>query len=175
MKRSILFILIAISFFTFTKKDKNIYDFKVDALIEGKIDFKKFKGKKILIVNTASKCGLTGQYEELQKLYEDNKEKLVIVGFPANNFMKQEPGSNQEIQSFCTKNYGVTFPMAAKIDVKGKNIHPLYDWLINVADKTNTGKIRWNFEKFLFDEKGKLIERFSPRTKPLDKKITDLI
>src|SRR6201989_631399 len=109
----------------------SIYDFKAPGLTGGTIDFSKFKGKKILIVNTASKCGNTPQYADLEKLYEKYKDKLVIIGFPANNFGQQEPGSNVEIKEFCSKKYAVTFPMAEKISVKGDDIHPLYKWLVD--------------------------------------------
>src|SRR6187549_1207452 len=108
----------------------SIYDFKVPGL-DGEIDFSKYKGKKILIVNTASKCGNTPQYAELEKLYEANKDKLVIVGFPANNFGEQEPGTSADIKEFCTKNYGVTFPMADKVSVKGDDIAPLFKYLVD--------------------------------------------
>ena len=107
-----------------------IYDFKVPALLGGTIDFSAFKGKKIMIVNTASKCGNTPQYAELEKLYEQYKDKLVIIGFPANNFGEQEPGTNEEIGEFCKKNYGVSFPMAAKVSVRGNDIDPLFKWLV---------------------------------------------
>ena len=118
---------------------KSIYDFKVESLNGGTIDFADFKGKKILIVNTASKCGNTPQYEDLETLYEKYKDKLVIVGFPANNFLAQEPGSNEDIKEFCKKNYGVTFPMAEKISVKGEDIAPIYKWLCNKAGKWCNG------------------------------------
>ena len=108
----------------------SIYDFKVPGLEGGTIDFSSFKGKKIMIVNTASKCGNTPQYADLEKLYGKYKDKLVIVGFPANNFGEQEPGTNEEIGAFCKKNYGVSFPMAAKISVRGTDIDPLYKWLV---------------------------------------------
>src|SRR3954463_2166820 len=114
---------------------KNIYEFKVPGLDGKTINFKKFKGKKIMIVNTASKCGFTPQYAELEKLYEKYKDKLVIIGFPANNFGEQEPGTNEEIKEFCTKNYGVSFPMAAKVSVKGDDIAPLFTYLNNEAKK----------------------------------------
>ncbi|MGB4846065.1 MAG: glutathione peroxidase [Ferruginibacter sp.] len=153
-------------------QNKTIYDFKVESLNGGIIDFAGFKGKKILIVNTASKCGFTPQYEGLEKLYETYKDKLVIVGFPANNFFSQEPGSNETIEAFCKKNYGVTFPMAAKISVKGKDIAPIYQWLCN---KTENGimnaKISWNFNKFLLDENGKLIAHYKSKVKPLSEEI----
>jgi len=153
---------------------KSIYDFKVTALDGSTIDFAAFKGKKILIVNTASKCGFTPQYEDLEKLYEKYKDKLVIVGFPANNFLFQEPGSNETIKEFCTKNYGVTFPMAEKISVKGKNIAPIYQWLCNKSENgIMDANITWNFNKFLLDEKGTIITKFESRVKPLSTEITD--
>lgn len=152
---------------------QTIYDFKVPSLTGGTIDFSEFKGKKILIVNTASKCGFTPQYEELQALYEKYKDKLVIVGFPANNFFSQEPGSNETIEAFCKKNYGVTFPMAAKISVKGKNIAPIYQWLCNKSENgVMDAKISWNFNKFLLDENGKIIEHFKSKVKPMSEEIT---
>ena len=136
----------------------SIYDFKAPGLTGGTIDFSSYKGKKIMIVNTASKCGNTPQYADLEKLYEKYKDKLVIVGFPANNFGQQEPGSNGEIQEFCKKNYGVTFPMAEKVSVKGDDIAPLFKWLTDEAAKKGINDpIKWNFTKFLIDEKGELI------------------
>ncbi len=146
---------------------KTIYDFKVESLEGGTIDFSKFKGKKILIVNTASKCGYTPQYEGLEKLYEAHKDNLVIVGFPANNFLYQEPGSNDKIAEFCKKNYGVTFPMAAKISVKGSDKAPIYEWLTNKKyNGYDDTKVKWNFQKYLIDEHGKLVAVFYPGTKP---------
>lgn len=147
---------------------KSIYDFKVDALDGGTIDFSAFKGKKILIVNTASKCGYTKQYEGLEKLYEQHKDKLVIVGFPANNFGAQEPGTNTEIQEFCKKNYGVSFPMAAKISVKGDDTAPIYKWLCSKAENgVLDAEIKWNFNKFLLDENGNLMYYFPSNVEPL--------
>ena len=152
----------------------SIYDFKVEGLDGEAIDFKKFKGKKILIVNTASRCGLTPQYEGLEELYKKYANTLVIVGFPANNFMGQEPGSNSEIKAFCQKNYGVTFPMAEKISVKGNDMHPLYKFLKESAEKKGfENPVTWNFGKFLLDEKGELIATFSPRTDPMSAEITN--
>ena len=146
----------------------SIYQFKVDGLSGGTIDFSQFKGKKILIVNTASKCGFTPQYEYLEKLYEKYKDKLVIVGFPANNFNSQEPGTNDEIKAFCTKNYGVTFPMAAKISVKGDDIAPIYKWLTHKSENgVMDAEITWNFNKFLLDENGNLITKFDSNIAPM--------
>jgi len=151
----------------------SIYDFKVPALDgAGTIDFKKYKGKKIMIVNTASKCGNTPQYSELEQLYKQYKDKLVIVGFPANNFGGQEPGSREEIQEFCKKNYGVTFPMADKVSVKGDDIAPIFKWLVDEAAKKGIkDPITWNFTKFLVDEKGNLVTVFSPKTTPMSDEV----
>jgi glutathione peroxidase len=151
----------------------SIYQFKVDGLSGGTIDFSQFKGKKILVVNTASKCGFTPQYEYLEKLYEKYKDNLVIVGFPANNFGSQEPGTNDEIKAFCTKNYGVTFPMAAKVSVKGGDIAPIYKWLTSKSENgVMDADIKWNFTKFLLDEKGVLITKFDSNVAPMSDEIT---
>ena len=151
-----------------------LYDFKVPALDGSTIDLSKYKGKKILIVNTASKCGFTPQYSDLEKLYVKYQDKLVIIGFPANNFHQQEPGTNAEISEFCTKNYGVTFPMAEKVDVVGDNIHPLFKYLTDEAHKIGVTDpvIGWNFTKFLIDENGKLIAVFPSKVKPMDDQVT---
>lgn len=150
----------------------SVYEFKLKT-IEGK-DFSlaKYKGKKVLVVNTASKCGFTPQYAELQKLADQYKDKLVVVGFPANNFGGQEPGANTEIQQFCQKNYGVTFPLSEKVSVKGDDISPLFKYLTTAANPDFTGEIKWNFEKFLIDENGKLIHRYRSTVKPLSTEIT---
>jgi glutathione peroxidase len=149
-----------------------IYDFKVKT-IEGK-EFKlsKYKGKKVLIVNTASKCGYTPQYAELQKLADQYKGKVVVIGIPANNFNGQEPGSNSEIKEFCQKNYGVTFPMTEKVSVKGIDIAPIFQYLTTQQNPDFTGDVKWNFEKFLIDENGKLIHRYRSNVKPLAPEIT---
>lgn len=153
--------------------NKSIYDFKVTALDGGTIDFASFKGKKILIVNTASECGYTPQYEGLEKLYEKYKDKLVIVGFPANNFGSQEPGTNDEIGAFCKKNYGVTFPMAAKISVKGDDTAPIYKWLCHKSENgVLDAEVGWNFNKFLLDENGKLLAHFESKVEPMSEEIT---
>ncbi len=153
-----------------------IYDFKVPALDGGTINFADYKGKKILIVNTASKCGFTPQYAELEELSKKYQDKLVIVGFPANNFMSQEPGSNKDISEFCQKNYGVTFPMAAKISVKGKDMAPIYKWL---TQKEQNGamesSVKWNFQKYLIDEEGKLVHVFNPNVKPMSDEVVKAI
>ncbi|MDP1974295.1 MAG: glutathione peroxidase [Sediminibacterium sp.] len=145
----------------------SIHSFKVKS-IEGKtIDFSSFKGKKILVVNTASKCGYTPQYDALQKVYNQYKDKLVIVGFPANNFGGQEPGSDSEIQDFCIANYGVSFPMASKVSVKGGDMAPIYKWLTSKAENgVLDAEVGWNFGKFLLDENGKLLQYFPSKVKP---------
>jgi glutathione peroxidase len=170
----ILLICLAafITFAAFKGKTKKIYDFKVKALDGSTIKFKSFKGKKIMIVNTASKCGNTPQYDDLEKLYEQYKDKLVIVGFPANNFGQQEPGTNEEIQEFCKKNYGVTFPMAEKISVKGDDIAPIYQYLLQEAKKKGfEDPVKWNFTKFLFDENGNLLTVIHHKTKPMSEEV----
>jgi glutathione peroxidase len=152
----------------------SFYDFKVAGLDGKEIDFAKFKGKKVLVVNTASECGYTPQYADLQKLYDQYKGKLVIIGFPANNFGGQEPGSNQEIDAFCKKNYGVSFPMAAKVSVKGDDAAPLFKYLTEEAKKLGTPDpvVKWNFTKFLIDEKGKLVKVFPSKVNPMSEEIT---
>jgi len=146
------------SFYDFTVKDINGEDYSLS----------QFKGKKVLVVNTASKCGLTPQYEGLQELYEKyGGDDFMIIGFPANNFLKQEPGSNEEIATFCSINYGVSFPMMSKVSVKGDDQHPFYLWL---TSKSHNGledsKVTWNFQKYMIDEEGQLVGHFSPKTKP---------
>ena len=147
-----------------------LYDFHAKSLDGRDIDLAQFKGKTVLVVNTASKCGFTPQYEGLEKLYEENKDKgLVILGFPCNQFGKQEPGDASEIGQFCMKNYGVSFPMFEKIEVNGANAHPLYNWLKDEAPGVlGTRNIKWNFTKFLIDKNGTVVERFAPAKKPAD-------
>ena len=152
---------------------KTIYDYKVESLDGQEINFADFKGKKILVVNTASECGFTPQYADLEKLSKDYENNLVIVGFPANNFGGQEPGSNTEIGAFCEKNFGVTFPMAAKVSVKGDDTAPIFKFLTekDLNGVKNTA-ILWNFTKFLIDENGHLIDSFISTTKPTSESIT---
>ena len=154
-----------------------IYDFKVKDLAGNEFDFATLKGKKILIVNTASECGLTPQYEQLQAVYEKYKNSnFVIVGFPANNFGAQEPGTNEQISTFCKKNYGVTFPMMAKISVKGSDMHPIYQFLTQKAKNgLQDSEVQWNFQKYLIDENGHLVKVISPRTLPTDTEIINWI
>jgi glutathione peroxidase len=158
---------------TFLMVAMTIYDFKVSALDGTQIDFSSFKGKKIMVVNTASECGFTPQYADLQELHKKYGDKLVIVGFPANNFGGQEPGSNDEIATFCKKNYGVSFTMAEKVSVKGDDIHPLFKYLVGEAEKMGIkDPIKWNFTKFLVNEDGKLIGVFESKISPMSDEIT---
>jgi glutathione peroxidase len=158
-----------------TMTTENVYQFKVTDLEENEFDFASLRGKKVMIVNTASKCGLTPQYKDLQALYEEYKDRgLVIIGFPANDFMSQEPGTNEEIGAFCQKNYGVTFPMMSKIAVKGNEMAPIYKFLTQKAKNgLQDSEVEWNFQKYLLNEKGELEKVISPRTKPNDKEILD--
>jgi glutathione peroxidase len=158
-------------------KKETIYQFNVQDLSGNAFDFAALKGKKIMIVNTASECGLTPQYEQLQAVYEKYKDQnFVIVGFPANNFGSQEPGSNAQIATFCQKNYGVTFPMMAKISVEGNDQHPVYQFL---TQKTKNGledsEVQWNFQKYLINENGELAKVISPRVLPTDSEIINWI
>ncbi|MGM9987450.1 MAG: glutathione peroxidase [Bacillaceae bacterium] len=148
----------------------SIYDITVKTIKGEEISLSQYKGKVILIVNTASKCGLTPQFKELQDLYTTYKDKnFVILGFPCNQFMNQDPGTEKEIEQFCSLNYGVTFPMFAKIDVNGEHAHPLYQYLTSQAPGFLGSKaIKWNFTKFLIDRNGKVIHRYSPQTKPAE-------
>lgn len=160
-----------------TMEKQSIYQFKVTDLSGKEFDFASLKGKKILVVNTASKCGLTPQYENLQTIYDQYKDKnLVIVGFPANNFASQEPGTSGEIAEFCKQNYGVTFPMMDKISVKGDDMAPIYQFL---TEKNKNGledsEVQWNFQKYLIDENGHLAKVVSPKTLPTDPEIVDWI
>lgn len=168
-----LIILITMAVPSFLSAQKTFFDFKVEAIDGTEFDLSTLKGKKVLVINTASKCGNTPQYEGLEKLYKQyGDEKFVIVGFPANNFGAQEPGSDEEIAEFCEKNYGVTFPMMSKISVKGEDMHEVYQWL---TQKAQNGKldseVTWNFQKYMIDENGKLVDFVSPRTQPYDDKI----
>lgn len=164
--------LLSIALASYFLMATSIYDFKVPGLEGGSIDFSQYKGKKIMIVNTASKCGNTPQYAELEQLYKKYKDKLVIIGFPANNFGGQEPGSKEEISEFCKRNYGVTFPMADKVSVKGDDIAPIFKYLVDEAKGLGVeDPIKWNFTKFLIDEKGKLIAVIHNKTKPMSEEV----
>lgn len=180
--------LLLIALFLSASFTGSIYDFKVPGLDGNQIDFAAYKGKKIMIVNTASFCGNTPQYKDLEALYEKYKDKLAIIGFPANNFGAQEPGTNTEIKEFCTKNYGVTFPMAEKVSVRGDDIHPLFKYLVDQSKElaksipTDNSKdlvwrkflqdpIIWNFTKFLVDENGNLVAVFHNKVSPMSEEV----
>lgn len=175
----IVLIMISLIFFNNLKTNKSmqasasLYDISINSLTGKPIDLSSFKGKKILIVNTASECGFTGQYEGLQELYNTYKDKLVVIGVPCNQFGGQEPGTATEIQSFCKQNYGVTFLMTEKVDVKGENQHPLYKWLTSKElNGVSSSSVKWNFQKYLIDEKGNLIDYYYSITSPTSTKIT---
>jgi glutathione peroxidase len=171
-KLNLLFFLSAFTLAGFAQSS-GFYDFKVKTLEGADFDFSSLKGKKVMVVNTASKCGYTPQYKELEEVFVQNQGDLVIIGFPANNFAAQEPGSAAEIRKFCTENYGVTFPLMEKISVKGDDIHPLYKWL---TSKEKNGvmdsEVKWNFQKYLIDEKGNLVDVVYSKEKPNSDKIT---
>ncbi|MFM7472547.1 MAG: glutathione peroxidase [Crocinitomicaceae bacterium] len=176
-------LLAILSFVMITTTDTNenkkesIHQFKVKDINGKSFEFSSLKGKKIMIVNTASKCGLTPQYEKLEVLYQKYKnDNFIIIGFPANNFMGQEPGSDQEISTFCQKNYGVSFPMMSKISVKGKGMHPVYQFLTKKSKNgLEDNEVQWNFQKYLIDEEGHLVKVISPRTQPDDASIIQWI
>lgn len=150
----------------------NLYDIKINNLQGEELNFSKFKGKKILFVNVASKCGFTFQYKGLQELYDQYQDKLVVIGVPCNQFGKQEPGNSSEIKEFCNINYGVTFPITEKIEVKGVNKHPLYQFLTEKDyNGVKSSSVKWNFQKYLVDEKGTLIDYWYSVTKPKSNKI----
>lgn len=156
---------------------ETIYQFKVQDLEGNEFDFSTLKGKKVMIVNTASKCGLTPQYKDLQAIYDKYKSQgFVVVGFPANNFMSQEPGTNEEIAEFCERNYGVTFPMMEKISVKGKDMHPVYEFLTQKSrNGLENSSVKWNFQKYLINENGELEKVIDPKTLPSDQEVISWI
>lgn len=168
----LFFTLIA----SLTMAQTSIYDLSFDDISGKKVNLSDFKGKKIMFVNTASECGFTGQYAELQELHEKYGDKLMLIGFPCDQFGGQEPGSESEIQSFCKKNYGVTFLMASKIDVKGANQHPVYRWLTSKDQNgVDNSTVMWNFEKFIIDENGNLVDHFKSPVTPMNDKIISII
>lgn len=174
MKTLIFFLGLLIST---TLSAQSFYDLSATTIDGESFDFSELEGKKVLIVNTASKCGFTKQYEGLQELYENyGGNEFVILGFPANNFRNQEPGSNEEIKTFCTQNYGVTFPMMSKISVKGQDMHPVYKWL---TKKEHNGvmdsKVKWNFQKYLINEQGELVDVALSAVKPNSNKIVNWV
>ncbi|MCE9538290.1 MAG: glutathione peroxidase [Bacteroidetes bacterium] len=176
-KKNILLIAFFIISVGIINAQTSFYDLKAKTIEGNNFDFSSLKGKKVLIVNTASKCGYTPQYEDLEKLFQAYKDKnFVIIGFPANNFMHQEPGTNSDIKEFCTKNYGVTFQIMEKVSVKGDDIDPVYQWL---TQKEKNGKmdseVKWNFQKYMIDEKGNLVDVAYSKEKPMDDKIVNWI
>ncbi len=165
--KTILSILTLIIMTSFHPSTKSIYDFKIKALDGSTIDFSKFKGKKILVVNTASMCGFTPQYEGLEKLYKEHQDKLVIVGFPSDNFGNQEYHNNDSISTFCKKNFGVTFPLTTRVDVKGTDATPIFKYLCNKSENgVLDATISWNFNKFIIDEQGHLLQHFDSKVTP---------
>ena len=173
MKQTFLIILFSLISITMISQSKNLYSFKVKDIDGKEFDLSSLKGKKVLVVNVASKCGLTPQYEKLQELYEKYKDNnFVVIGFPANNFRGQEPGTDEEIKTFCTLTYNVSFSMMSKIDVVGENKAPVYAWL---TEKSQNGKldaeVQWNFQKFMVDENGNLVDFAAPREDPFSDKI----
>lgn len=177
MENSILILTLLITSLVGAQINKNmsqsIHQFSVEDISGNTFDLASLKGKKVMVVNTASKCGLTPQYKQLQALYETyGSDEFVVIGFPANNFLKQEPGSEEEIAAFCEANYGVTFPMMSKIDVKGKDKHPVYAFLTDI-DKNGVmdSKVTWNFQKYLLNKEGVLEKVIDPRTLPDDPEV----
>ncbi len=183
--KNIAFIIMGLfSFFSCKAKSQNsekvtagtsFYDLKATDIDGNPYDFSQLKGKKVIIVNVASKCGYTPQYEDLEKLYQENKDKnLVILGFPSNQFMWQEPGTEEDIKSFCSLNYGVTFPLFSKVDVKGSEQSPVFQWLTKKElNGVEDSKVSWNFNKYLIDENGNYVMHLESKVKPLDAQITD--
>ena len=173
MKNNVLMIALLVLVSATGYAQTSFYDFTVFDIAGEEFPLLQLKGKKVLVVNTASKCGFTPQYEGLQELYEKyGDEDFMIIGFPANNFGKQEPGSNDEIAEFCQINYGVTFPMMSKISVKGDDQHPLYAWLTSKSENgVEDSKVSWNFQKYMIDEQGQLVGHFAPTVKPDSKKL----
>ena len=174
-KIALIFSLTIVSTLAFSQK--SFYDFKVKDIDGKEFDFSSLKGKKVMVVNTASLCGNTPQYEALENLYKEyGNQKFVIIGFPANNFGSQEPGTNAEIKTFCTSKYSVTFPMMSKISVKGDDMAPLYKWLTSKKlNRVKDSEVKWNFQKYLIDEKGNLVEVVDPKTKPNNEEILSWI
>jgi glutathione peroxidase len=172
MNRLLLIIMVLALPLGLLAQSPGFYDFKVKTLEGDDFDLSTLKGKKVMVVNTASKCGNTPQFKDLEALYESYGGKLVIIGFPANNFANQEPLSASEIRTFCTENYGVTFLMMAKISVKGEDMHPLYKWLTTKElNGVMDSEVKWNFQKYLIDEKGKLVDVLLTKEKPGSEKV----
>ncbi len=178
MKASVI-VLFSVMLFTVgaMAQSKSFYDFTVTDINGKEFPLSQLKGKKVMVVNTASQCGLTKQYKTLEEVYKTyGGDKFIIIGFPANNFLSQEPGTNDEIKEFCTKNYGVTFPMMSKISVKGDDMHPLYKWLTTKSlNGVMDSEVGWNFQKYLIDESGNLVDMVKPRESPDSKRIIEFI
>lgn len=170
-------IVLLLTLFSLAGFGQSFYDFTVRDIDGNDFSFSQLKGKKVMVVNVASKCGFTPQYEQMETIYEKYKDSgFIIIGFPANDFKEQEPGTNDEIKTFCTTTYGVSFPMMAKIHVKGDSIHPLYQWLTKKElNDVEDSKVKWNFQKYLISPKGKLEKVISPWTKPDSKKVIQWI
>jgi len=176
MKKLILILFTVMTTMGLNAQEGGVYDYSFKDIDGNDVALSSFKGKKILFVNVASKCGFTPQYAELQELHEKFGDKVVIIGFPCDQFGGQEPGSEEEIQSFCQKNYGVEFLMASKIDVKGNNQNPIYTWLTSEEKNgVESSKVMWNFQKYIVDENGMYIAHFKSGVKPTDAEITDLL
>jgi glutathione peroxidase len=177
MKKNVLITGLLIIMMSTGYAQISFYDFTVEDITGKDYPLSQLKGKKVLVVNTASKCGFTPQYEGLQELYEKyGGDDFMIIGFPANNFGKQEPGSDEEIATFCSINYGVSFPMMSKISVKGDDQHPIYKWLTSKSDNgVENSKVRWNFQKYMIDEEGQLVGHFASTVKPENKKLVSWI
>jgi len=173
--RTILIVMAFIisEFGGYSQKNKSFYDFKVTDIDGKPFDLATLKGKKVLVVNTASKCGNTPQYAQLEDIYKKyGGDKFAIIAFPENDFLYQEPGTNAEIKQFCTSRYGVTFPVMAKISVKGKDIHPLYEWLTSKDENgVMDAPVKWNFQKFMINENGKLVDMAPPKELPTSERI----
>ncbi|MFA5463755.1 MAG: glutathione peroxidase [Dysgonamonadaceae bacterium] len=176
-KKLVLFSFLIFSLFMIQAQTKSIHQFKVEDINGDTFDLSSLKGKKVLIVNVASKCGFTPQYEQLQELYDKYKDSdFMVIGFPANDFANQEPGSNAEIKAFCTENYGVTFPMMGKISTKGDNQSPVYEWLTHKSmNGVSDSEVSWNFQKYMIDKEGKLVDFVSPKENPMSDKIISWI
>lgn len=174
-KLTIILSLLIISAIGYSQE--SFYDFKVKDINGKEFDLSSLKGKKVLVVNTASKCGYTPQYEQLESIYRAyGNDKFTVIAFPANNFGSQEPGTDAEVEEFCKKNYGVSFPIMSKISVKGNDMHPLYKWLTSKKENgVMDSEVKWNFQKYLIDENGKLVNVYESKVKPDDDKIVSWI
>lgn len=177
LMKTILLLLTSVSFFMVTnERIEDVYQYELNSIDGENISLSEYEGDVLLIVNTASECGYTPQYEGLQKLYETYSDQgFKVLGFPANNFGGQEPGSDEEIAQFCQVNYGVSFPMFSKISVKGEDQHPLFEYLTGVENPDFTGEISWNFEKFLIDRNGNVVRRFKSSVEPLSEELVNAV